>query len=61
MLWLRDREPENYEKLRHLLIAKDYIRYILTGELATDVSDAAGTILFYVGKRKWSDSILSAL
>ena len=61
VLWLRDSEPENYAKLRHLLIAKDYIRYRLTGELATDISDAAGTILFNVGARKWSEKILSAL
>ena len=61
VLWLRDNEPENYAKLRHLLIAKDYIRYKLTGELATDVSDAAGTIMFNVGERKWSEKILSAL
>ncbi len=61
VLWLRENEPENYGKLRHLLIAKDYIRYKLTGELATDVSDAAGTILFNVGERKWSEKILSAL
>jgi xylulokinase len=61
VLWLRDNEPQNYEMLRHLLIAKDYIRYKLTGELATDVSDAAGTILFDVGKRVWSEKILSAL
>jgi xylulokinase len=61
VLWLRDNEPKNFEKLRHLLIAKDYIRYKLTGELATDVSDAAGTIFFNVGERKWSEKILSAL
>jgi len=61
VLWLRDNEPENFKRLRLLLIAKDYIRYRLTGELATDVSDAAGTILFDVGRRKWSEKILSAL
>jgi len=61
VLWLREREPENFRRLRHLLIAKDYIRYKLTGELATDVSDAAGTLLFNVGARRWSDRILSAL
>jgi xylulokinase len=61
VLWLRDNEPKNFSRLRHLLIAKDYIRYKLTGELATDVSDAAGTILFNVKKREWSKTILSAL
>ncbi|GAB4338933.1 MAG: xylulokinase [Candidatus Abyssubacteria bacterium] len=61
ILWLRDNEPKNYARLRHVLIAKDYIRYKLTGELATDISDAAGTILFNVKDARWSDTILSAL
>jgi xylulokinase len=61
LLWLRENEPENYKKLKHLLIAKDYVRFRLTGELATDLSDAAGTILFNVGERKWSKNILRAL
>jgi xylulokinase len=60
-LWLREHEPEHFERLRHLLLAKDYIRYKLTGEVATDYSDAAGTILFDVGRRKWSQRILQAL
>ena len=61
VLWLRDNEPDNFRRLRHLLIAKDYIRYRLTGEIATDVSDAAGTVLFHVKRREWSKQILSAL
>ncbi len=61
ILWLRDNEPENFRKLRHLLIAKDYVRYKLTGKLATDVSDAAGTVLFNVGAGRWSEKLLSAL
>jgi xylulokinase len=61
VLWLRENEPEHFQRLRRLLIAKDYIRYKLTGELATDVSDAAGTIMFNVKDRRWSQAILSAL
>jgi len=61
VLWLRENEPGNFGRLRHLLIAKDYIRYKLTGELATDVSDAAGTLLYNVEKKRWSEKILSAL
>ncbi len=61
LLWLRENEPAEFERLRHLVIAKDYVRYKLTGELATDVSDAAGTILFDVGTRRWSEKIISAL
>ncbi|RJP13999.1 MAG: xylulokinase [Candidatus Abyssobacteria bacterium SURF_5] len=61
VLWLREHEPAHFEQLQHLLLAKDYIRFRLTGELATDFSDAAGTLLFDVGARKWSRRILSAL
>ena len=61
LLWLRENEPASYDRLRTLLLAKDYIRYRLTGELATEPSDAAGTLLFDVRRRRWSDYVLSAL
>ena len=61
LLWLRRHEPDNYERLRHLLLPKDYIRYRLTGELATEPSDAAGTLLFDVRGRRWSGEVLDAL
>jgi xylulokinase len=61
LLWLRAHEPENYRRLRHLLLAKDYIRYRLTGGLATDVSDASGTLLFDVARRVWSSDVLELL
>ena len=61
LLWLRDNEPASYDRLRTLLLAKDYIRYRLTGELATEPSDAAGTVLFDVHRRRWSDEVLSTL
>ena len=61
LLWLRENEPASYDRLRTLLLAKDYIRYRLTGELATEPSDAAGTLLFDVRRRRWSDEVLSAL
>lgn len=61
ILWLREKEPEQYRKIAHILLPKDYIRYRLTGTFATDASDAAGTLLLDVGKRDWSDEILSAL
>ncbi|MBM3786061.1 MAG: xylulokinase [Acidobacteria bacterium] len=54
LLWVRDNEPANYEKVRRLLLPKDYIRYKLTGEFATEVSDASGTALFDVVNRRWS-------
>ncbi|MDP3061816.1 MAG: xylulokinase [Chloroflexota bacterium] len=61
LLWLRDNEPRNYARLRHLLLAKDYIRYRLTGERAMDPSDASGTLMFDVRRRRWSDEFLVAL
>ena len=61
VLWLRQNEPANFARLKSLLLAKDYVRYRLTGELATDPSDAAGTLLFDVRSRRWSLELLSAL
>lgn len=61
ILWVREHEPENYEKCRHILLPKDYIRYKLTGEFATEVSDASGMNLLDVPQRQWSGEILSLL
>lgn len=61
ILWLRDQEPEHYARFRHLLNPKDYIRLLLTGELATEVSDASGTGLFDVAARRWSVPLLETL
>jgi xylulokinase len=54
LLWVRDLEPQQFARVRHLLLPKDYVRFRLTGELATDVSDASGTALFDVVRRRWS-------
>ncbi len=61
ILWLKENEPENYKKVKHILLPKDYIRYKLTDELFTEVSDAAGTLLFDVIKKKWSTDLLEKL
>jgi len=61
ILWLKENEPENYKKIKYILLPKDYIRYRLTGELFTEVSDAAGTLLFEVIKKRWSTSLLEKL
>ena len=61
ILWVRENEPKVYEKTRHILLPKDYIRYRLTGEYATDVGDASGTLLLDVRHRQWSDQLLSIL
>ena len=61
ILWVRNHEPKIYEKCHHILLPKDYIRFKLTGELATEVSDASGMQLLDVKGRKWSSEVLSAL
>lgn len=61
ILWTRENEPDKYEKCKHILLPKDYIRYVLTGEFATDVSDASGMQLLDVKNRCWSDEILDKL
>lgn len=61
ILWVRKHEPEIYEKCAHILLPKDYIRYMLTGEYATEVSDASGMNLMDIPGRKWSGEVLSAL
>jgi xylulokinase len=61
VLWLRENEPENFERLSTLLLPKDYIRYRLTGEVATEPSDASGTLLFDVRERMWSSEMTAAL
>ena len=61
ILWLRDHEPGAYARLASVLLPKDYVRLRLTGERATDVSDASGTLLLDVGARRWSSEILAAL
>jgi xylulokinase len=61
LLWVRDHEPKNFERVRHVLLPKDYVRFRLTGELATDVSDASGTAMFDVVDRRWSLEMMDGL
>src|SRR5205085_618181 len=61
ILWVRKHEPKIYEKVRHILLPKDYIRFRMTGEYATEVSDASGMLLLDVVHRAWSDKLLSLL
>ncbi|MCL6588637.1 MAG: xylulokinase [Firmicutes bacterium] len=61
IIWLRNNEPENFAKVRKVLLPKDYIRFKLTGEFASDVSDASGTSLFNVKERKWADEMLDGI
>ena len=61
ILWVRNHEPEHFAKCAHILLPKDYIRFVLTGEFATEVSDASGMQLLDVPHRCWSDEILEKL
>lgn len=61
IMWVKNNEPENYEKCRHILLPKDYIRFMLTGEYATEVSDASGMQLLDIPNRCWSDEVLKKL
>ncbi len=61
LLWVRNNEPENYKRCAHILLPKDYVRYMLTGDFATEVSDASGMQMLDVPKRKWSSELLKTL
>ena len=61
ILWVRQHEPKVYAKTKHVLLPKDYVRYRMTGEYATEVSDASGMLLLDVANRTWSDKLLSLL
>lgn len=61
LLWVRRHEPDNWAKVRHVLLPKDYVRFRLTDGFAVDVADGSGTILFDLAARTWSPEMLAAL
>ncbi len=61
VLWVRNEEPELYARVAGLLLPKDYVRLRLFGERLIDAADASGTLLFDVGRRRWSDEVCAAL
>ncbi|MFT3894398.1 MAG: xylulokinase [Anaerolineales bacterium] len=61
ILWVKENEPEVFAKAKHVLLPKDYIRLKLTGEYAMDKADGAGTVLFDLKARDWSEEVLAAL
>ncbi|MEO6206615.1 MAG: xylulokinase [Candidatus Limnocylindrales bacterium] len=61
LVWVRDNEPDVWDRIRHVLLPKDYVRLRLTGEYALDKADGSGTLLFDLAARDWSAEILSAL
>jgi xylulokinase len=58
LLWVREHEPDTWRRVRHVLLPKDYVRLQLSGSLAMDVTDASGTLMFDVARRRWSRDIL---
>ncbi|MGB4872072.1 MAG: xylulokinase [Candidatus Promineifilaceae bacterium] len=61
IVWVKNHEPEIYGRIAHILLPKDYVRYHLTGEFATDKAGGSGTQLFNVAQRNWSDEVVTAL
>ena len=61
LLWLRRHEPARWSAIQHVLLPKDYLRWRLTGALATDASDASGTLLCDIARRDWSEEVLATL
>jgi xylulokinase len=61
ILWVRDVEPKVYAKTKRILLPKDYIRFRMTGEYASEMSDASGTLLLDVAAREWSNELLKIL
>jgi xylulokinase len=60
LLWVRDHEPETFDQVATVLMPKDYLGWVLTGEIGTDDSDASGTLAFDPGRRQWSDEVIEA-
>ncbi|MGK6327857.1 xylulokinase [Erwinia sp. DT-104] len=60
LLWVKEHEPAIFNQIAHVLLPKDYLRWRMTGDFASDMSDAAGTMWLDVGKRAWSDKLLAA-
>jgi len=58
-LWVRENEPQNWARVKHVMLPKDYVRFRLTGERAIDMADASGTLLLDVANRRWSKEVLS--
>jgi xylulokinase len=60
LLWVQENEPENWQRVRSVMLPKDYVRFRLTGERATDMADASGTLMLNVAQRRWSNEMLEA-
>jgi xylulokinase len=60
LVWVKKHEPKTFAKVAKVLLPKDYIRFRMTGEFASDMSDASGTFWLDIAKRRWSDMLLDA-
>lgn len=60
LLWVRENEPENWKRIRSVMLPKDYVRLRLTGDPASDMADASGTLMLDVANRCWSTEVLQA-
>lgn len=60
-LWVRENEPENWKRVKSVMLPKDYVRFRLTGERAIDMADASGTLMLDVTNRRWSREVLQAV
>ncbi|MDD2969009.1 MAG: xylulokinase [Lachnospiraceae bacterium] len=58
VLWVKNKEPENFDKIKKIMLPKDYIAYMLSGSFCTDVSDASGMLLFDVKNKTWSKEMM---
>lgn len=61
LMWVRENEPDNYEKIRYVMLPKDYIKFKLTGEISSDFSDASATLLFDIQNSCWSEEIITRM
>lgn len=61
LLWVRKHEPQNWARVSHVMLPKDYVRYRLTGDRAIDMADASGTLMLDVTNRRWSSEILTGV
>lgn len=61
LVWVRDHEPESYEKIRKVMLPKDYIRYRMCGQMGTDMSDASSTVVFDTAERQWAWDLIGRI
>src|SRR6202012_350134 len=61
LLWMKEQEPENFSRIRHILLPHEYLNFWLTGNIYAEYGDASGTGFFDVRTRRWAKEVLSAV